>query len=158
MHYGKQLMQVETNFKSSMSDIIQNSRSKLRFGISRLRSNAFLPLIWERFYKLHPNIDIEITNGNSQHFEELLQLGKIDLYMGVDMPALYKRVKVSLGKEQIWCCINRELLTKYFPNSWSNLLDEFKENGVDPKKISNMPFISLRKDNKVRKKNRFISN
>lgn len=151
VHYGKQFMNTQLNLMSSLSDIIEDSKAKLRFGISRLRSDAFFPLIWEEYYKIHPNVKIEIVNDNSEQLEELLNIGEIDLYMGIDVPDTYKRNKIPLSKEQIWCCINHELLKRFFPNSWQYLLNDFKENGVDPKKLLNMPFVSLRKDNGVRK-------
>ncbi|MDT3843707.1 MAG: LysR family transcriptional regulator [Bacillota bacterium] len=149
-YYGMQLIRTETNFKTALMDLGLNTSASLRFGISRLRSEAFFPLIWKFYHGSHPNIDIELINGSSADFEKMLENGKLDLYLGVDPPVGYNRHIVPLQSEKIWCGIPVGLLKKYYPDNWENLLGNFEKNGVDPKLIAKMPFLGMRQGNHLR--------
>lgn len=156
--FGKQILQSESSMRAAFSDITENARATLRLGISRLRSDTFFPPILDRFAPSHPNISIELLDGNSQHLEDLLQTGKIDLYIGLDAPLGPNQNRIRLAEENLYCCFTDGLLKEYFPDSWETLLGSFSENGADLLKLMHLPLISLRQGNKLRTSlDRFLS-
>lgn len=147
--FGKQILQSESSLRAALSDITENARATLRLGISRLRSDTFFPPILKRFAPSHPNISIELLDGNSQRLEELLQSGKIDLYIGLDAPEAPNQHRIRLAEERLQCCFTEGLLKKYFPDDWQALLQSFSD-GADLLKLMDLPLISLRQGNRLR--------
>ena len=83
--YGQQILKAQTQMRAAFSGINKDCRATLYVGISRFRANAFFPLIWKLYHPSHPNISIELVDGNSAFLDGLLQAGKLDLYIGVDL-------------------------------------------------------------------------
>ncbi len=155
--FGQQILHSEAAMRAAFSDITENARATLRLGISRLRSDVFFPPILERFAPGHPNISIELLDGNSAKLEGLLQAGKIDLYIGLDAPEGPNQHRIRLAEEQLLCCFTEPLLKKYCPNNWEELLTSFAE-GADLLKLIHMPLISLRRGTTLRTSlDRFLS-
>ncbi|MGP1348615.1 MAG: LysR family transcriptional regulator [Stomatobaculum sp.] len=150
VYYGRQMMNTNSNLQAALSDISTEKRGKLRVGISRLRSDAFFPLIWKLYHPSHTNIDIELVNGNSSQLDAALESGRIDLYVGVDVPNNYNRHKIQIGTEKIMCGFEEAALRKCYPDTWRELLKVFSRHGVDPNQISRMPLLSMRTGNKLR--------
>lgn len=148
--YSKQLLETEKNMRSEFSDISRNSRATLRIGISRLRTAAFFPLIWKLYHDSHPNISIDILDGNSQSFSELLSVGKLDLYIGIDVPKAFNQHKILLSKDRMHCGFSIFLLKFYYPEAWSELIQDFKKHGVSLPAIQKLPFAALREGNRLR--------
>ena len=148
--YGRQIIQAEANMRGAFSDISKNHRGTLRLGISRLRGKTFFPVIWDFYHASHPNISIELIHGNSNTFEDLLQSGKIDLYIGVDVVENANRKIYELTKEKVQCCFSEELLKTYYPEEWEQILGDFKQ-GADLKRLLRLPFITVRQGNRLRK-------
>lgn len=148
--YGKLLVDSEAKMRAAFSDISRNCRATLNVGISRLRGDVFFPRIWECYHDNHPHISIRLVDGKSNTLDELLQAGKIDLYIGIDSPASPNQQRIELATEKIQCCFSEKLLKQYYPDTFQALLDEFKT-GVDLTKIILLPFITLRSGNQLRK-------
>lgn len=147
--YGKQLIATEAAIRSAFSDITENARATLRFGISRLRSGVFFPLIWELYKPSHQNISIELVDGKSSKLDEFLQSGKIDLYVGIDVPVSLNQHKILLATEKIECCFSEKLLKNFYPDNYKSVIESFS-NGVDILKIIHLPLITLRQGNRLR--------
>lgn len=148
--YGKRIVQAEADLRAAFSDICKNHRGVLRVGISRLRSSVFFPVIWEFYHDSHPNISVELINGNSNTFEEQLQAGKLDLYIGVDVGENANRERIELTREKVQCCFSEELLREYYPEEWERILEDFRK-GADLRQILRLPFITVCQGNRLRK-------
>ena len=148
--YGRQIIQAEANMLAAFSDISKNHRGSLKLGISRLRGKTFFPVIWDFYHASHPNISIELVHGNSNTFEDLLQSGKIDLYIGVDVVENANREIYELTRERVQCCFSEELLKSCYPEEWEQILDSFKQ-GADLRQLIRLPFITVRQGNRLRK-------
>lgn len=116
--YGKQILDSEKKMRAAFSDISVNCRAALKVGISRLRSNVFFTDIWKYYHPSHPNISIELIDGNSAYLDELLQAGKLDLYLGVNIPVNSNQHRIELAREAMYCCFTRSLLAQYYPETW----------------------------------------
>jgi len=148
--YGTQILAAEAAMRANLSDISKNCRGTLTVGISRLRGMVFFPQIWNYYHVSHPNISIELVDGNSDTLEEQLQMGKVDLYIGINIPFTPNQNRVELAREKMQCCVARTLLERYRGSCWPDIVEEFRT-GADLTKISDMPFITLRRKNRLRK-------
>lgn len=149
LFYGKQILAMEKKMCAAFSDINENCRGSLKVGFSRLRGGIFFPLIWNSYHKSHPNISIEMIEGNTLYLSDLLSTGKVDLYIGLDAPILPDQQRVELARDKLHCCFTTELLMEYFPDNWREVLKSF-ENGVDLRVLGKLPFITLRQQNRIR--------
>lgn len=148
--YGKQILDSDKKMLAAFSDISTNCRGTLKVGISRLRSKVFFPDIWKYYHPSHENISIELISGNSNRLDELLQTGKLDLYMGINIPAADNQTQIQLAQEEIHCCFSKKLLMQYYPDTWQELLKEFQRQGVAFEQISELPFGTMCQGNKLR--------
>lgn len=148
--YGKQILDSEKKMLAAFSDISTNCRGALKVGISRLRSNVFFPDISKYYRPSHPNISIELVDGNSSYLDELLQAGKLDLYLGLNIPMNPNQHRIELAREVMYCCFSKELLARYYPDTWQGLLADFQREGADFDRIAELPFGTVRRGNKLR--------
>jgi len=148
--YGKQILDAEKKMRAAFSDISANCRGTLKVGISRLRSNVFFPDMWKYYHPSHPNISIELVDGNSSYLDDLLQAGKLDLYLGVNIPINSNQYRIELAQEAMYCCFTKDLLAQYYPDTWQRLLEDFQQEGADFDRIAGLPFATLRRGNKLR--------
>lgn len=148
--YGKQILDSDKKMMAAFSDISTNCRGTLKVGMSRLRSKVFFPDIWKYYHPSHENISIELINGNSAYLDEFLQAGKLDLYLGINIPAAPNQHRIQLAQEVMHCCFSKDLLSRCYPNTWNNILAEFQRNGAVLERISDLPFGTVRQGNKLR--------
>lgn len=147
--YGSRILEAERKMKAAFSDICENCRATMRVGISRLRGEIFFPTIWRDFHPSHPNITIDLVDGNSAENEELLLSGKLDLFIGVDIPPQQNLCLVELAHEKVQCCLSRSLLQRCYPSAWEEVLHRFHR-GIDLSQIMELPFITVRQKNRLR--------
>lgn len=148
--YGKQILDSDKKMLAAFSDISTNCRGTLKVGMSRLRSKVFFPDIWKYYHPSHENISIELINGNSLYLDELLQAGKLDLYLGVNIPTAFNQHRIQLAQEVMHCCFSKELLIRYYPNTWQDILSDFRQHGAAFERIADLPFGTVRRGNKLR--------
>ena len=135
--YGRQIIQAEANMREPFRYQQESQRNSEAGDFQAEGKNlfsgdmGFLP-------RSHPNISIELIHGNSNTFEDLLQSGKIDLYIGVDVVENANRKIYELTKEKVQCCFSEELLKTYYPEEWEQILGDFKQ-GADLKRLLRLP-------------------
>lgn len=149
LFYGRLLQEDERKMRMAFSDISVNCHSTLSVGISRLRGSLFFQKIWDCYHKTHPNISIQLIDGNTTKFDEMLQAGKIDLFIGINVFEEPDQIRIELAREKTQCFMTHELLLQYHPQDYQEILDNFKR-GADPAAIIDMPFIGLCRGNRMR--------
>ncbi len=147
--YAKQLLATEAAMLSNFADISDNCKGKLTIGISRLRSRVFFPDIWNAYNSKFPNISIVLRDGVTNIFEELLETGELDFYIGVDVPATPTICSLPLAHEGKYCIFHENLIRQYYPASWKNFLEDSK-GGISLREIKDLPFIMLAPGNRLR--------
>lgn len=149
--FSRQVLGLEEDVKAEFSDLDVNAKGLLRVGLSRLRSNAFFPAIWEKYHGEHPNISIDLMDGNRQQLSDFLVSGKLDIYIALDVPDNPAWKVDCLYEERSVCIFRRELLQEHYPDSWEAILEGMRRGGVSLPKIAKLPFICTRTDNSLRK-------
>ncbi|WP_152655624.1 LysR family transcriptional regulator [Oceanobacillus sp. CFH 90083] len=84
--YTLQIMSLEKKLQKEFSEIQANDRGKIRFGLAIWRGASLLPEILPSFTTMHPNIEINITEGKSNFLVRELLNEKIDFAV-MNLPA-----------------------------------------------------------------------
>lgn len=147
--YCQRMVETEKQLITDMADLSLNAKGKLTVGITYSRGQIFFPEIWAKFHKQYPNISVSLVENVTANLEELLQNGKIDLYIGINTPENPNLVRVPLALESLYCLINHELLKTYRPEHYEQLILQFQK-GVDLRELADFPFVLLSKNNRLR--------
>ena len=105
-YWAQQILSAEKALRANLHDISINCRGRIRIGIARLRANAMMPDIMERYRKTYPNVTIELVDGSTDVLQGLLLENKVDMYVGVNVETGMNEVRVPLVEEEIWGCIS----------------------------------------------------
>lgn len=149
--YSRQILEAEKHMRVAFSDISENCRGMLSVGISRLRGSLFFPKIWHCYHPTHPNISVELVDGNTNSLDALLQNGKVDLFVGIDIPENPKLQRVELVREKVQYCLSQKLLEQCHPQDWPEYLSRF-QGGISFRQIADFPLITMRRGNRLRDK------
>lgn len=97
----KQIMTINSRLVNSIHDILNESRGKLRLGISLQRGMQLLPLIIPEFVRQYPHVKIELEERGSQTLEKLLHEGKCDMALITTNPRYEDLEYILLENEEI---------------------------------------------------------
>ena len=86
VYYSKQLLGLEEDMRADFSNLDIHAKGLPKVGSSRLRINTFFPSIWKKYHEKHPNISIDLHDGNRQKLSDLLSSGKLDIFISLDIP------------------------------------------------------------------------
>lgn len=78
---AKELLFIQDQFRSELSDLVSGVHGRLRFGIHSRRSSYLLGQVLSKFRKEFPNIEIELCETSSPELERLLLEGSLDLIL-----------------------------------------------------------------------------
>ena len=150
VYYGRKMLEIDRHARADITDLAATGSSKLAVGISRLRANTFFPMIWEAFHARYPYISIELVDGNTAALQNLLETGKLDLYIGIKAETFPGQEYITLSNEPLVCCMSHEFLTSFYPDSWKEKLKHFSER-VEIADIAQTPLITLGQRNRLRR-------
>ncbi|CAB1240048.1 LysR family transcriptional regulator [Ruminococcaceae bacterium BL-6] len=147
--FANRILFLEKQMVSQFSELSEKNIGRLTVGFSRSRSRIFMPDIWSLYHAQYPNIDVVLVDALTVQFDEMLQDGKIDLYIGVDAPEESNTCCTHLVQERLYCIMSEELLKKCLPGTWKQFLVNARS-GLDLNCIRNFPFIMLPPNNRFR--------
>lgn len=102
---AEQIMSAENDFKRKINDIYNLEMGKLTVGGTNYLSSYVLPRIITKFSSLHPNIEVNLVEANSQSLGTMMKDEQIDIVVdsfdGID--ELYEGY--PLAKERIFLCV-----------------------------------------------------
>lgn len=151
VYYGERILSAERHLRASISDISETCRAHLTLGISRLRADAFFPMVWQQYRKQYPHVTIELVDGNSEKLQDLLDAGKLDLYIGPDVTAAPEQEHIHLASEYLFTCMSDDFLRGAFAKDYEAMRHRF-QSGLDIKDISYLPLLTMRPSNRLRKR------
>ncbi len=140
----------EHELENRLSSISENRAGNLKVGIPAYRAQACLPDILPPFYEKWPNITIDLVSESSNQMEEMLFSGELDLFIGIMYQNRPKLHITPILNDQIYLVCSDELLETYFPSTWKNIKQKFRQS-VDLKKLEGIPFLLPSPLMKIRK-------
>ena len=75
----KQIMTINSRLTNDINEILNESKGKLRLGISMQRGMQLLPMVIPEFLRQYPHVKIELEERGSATLEKLLHEGKCDI-------------------------------------------------------------------------------
>ena len=150
LFYSKQMLRNESQMMASLADLSAECSGHLVLGMSRQRIQAFFPGIWERYHNAYPNISLDLRQSYTLKMVDAIQAGKLDLFIGVDVPATSNLNVIPLASEYLFCLIHDKILKEFCPDHWQELLKKSAIEGLDVSDLKDFPILLLASDNRIR--------
>ena len=147
--YAKQLLATERNMESHFADIDRTSIGHLFLGISRQRASAVFCDIWQQYHDRYPNIAITLEEKNTEDLLALLRTHAIDMCVAVNVPPSKELRIEPLVTEPCFCYLSDALLRQYRPDTWQQDIAQYKADGVDLTRLTDLPFYVLPETNRI---------
>lgn len=77
--FAKKIVKANKELNDVISDINNNHVGSIKIGLPSMRATYVLPYLLPKMKELHPNIKVIVVEGNSEHLDELLIKGEIDV-------------------------------------------------------------------------------
>lgn len=110
--YARRVVEAEHDLVEKLRDDSENRRIRMTIGQTSTRGTVFMPTIIGNYYKMFPNVVLSIISGNHDYIENQLQLGKIELYMGMSANTNLRSSGKTLYRDRLYFIISRELLSQ----------------------------------------------
>jgi len=144
-----QILDLQNQYLSKVGDISRQYMGVLRVGISYTCGLALLPDILPRFRKEFPLVEFSLFEGNSSQLEDELSHGRVDLIICFQ-PIMMEGVEmVPLHEDHLILAVPRRFTDQQFGDRADEMRRQFAH-GADIAAFQQMPFILLKKGNRVR--------
>ena len=147
--YALQMANVERQIYQMLDDVKENQAGELRVGISHTCGRAILPSILPKFREAFPQVDVQLVEENSSEMEHALKRGNLDLMIDFLPLSLEGATYTELTKEGLFLVVPKKLLKEHYGDEAESITAECKEK-LDIKLFKQLPFILLKKGNRVR--------
>ena len=150
VEYARNTLRLESLFRSQLADLSDTSLGHLEVGITGIRGTIFMPRIWEIFHKEYPNITLSLTEASTARLDELLEKGRLDLYIGVDAPVRSNTEVWTLSQEKVCCVASQSFIDEHFPDGGNALLEKARNGGLELTDLTELPFVAFSRGNSLR--------
>lgn len=137
---------LENALTEELDDLKRKRHNKVRVGIHNTRAGLLLPGVIHEFQKKFDDALIEIHQGDTLLFEQMLLDGDLDLFLATDTVGREEFRCVFLQKEAVFLFATPSLLRKY------GLEDVVQTHIIDPHQLSTLPVICSPPDSYLQKK------
>lgn len=137
---AEQIMRAENDFKRKINDIYDLETGSIVVGGTNYLSSYVLPRIITRFSSLHPNIEVNLVEANSNSLEKMVKDEQIDIVVDSfdDIGEQYDGY--PLVKERIFLCVPSTLAINESLREY-RLTPEMVRRGGDV--IESLPFVPI---------------
>lgn len=147
--YAIQMLELERQMMSELSDTAENISVKIVIGLSRNRARLFFVEAWREFRQLYPNVDIEVIEDSADALYKMLLTGRIDVYIGLEHFFNRQIIKYPLKQENFYFIISKTLFQQYYKEEAPLFFQEFSQN-LDLSHLKDFPFLMFRRGNYFR--------
>ena len=147
---SREIRNIRHQLELELDDINHNYSGELRIGVTFTRGQAVLPALLPPFHAAHPRVVVAVMEGSSQELQSGLAKGMIDLLIEYAPIQLETAEVVEIGKERMFLVVPRAFMDNKYGANADAMRTKF-QNGVDIAEFSDMPFILLDKDDRVRR-------
>lgn len=147
----EQILDIKRQTENTIDDINHNKCGELKIGISHTRGQAMLPILLPAFSKKYPLVDLKVVEGSTQHLEDYLERGQIDVLIGFAPFMVDCADYTPLSKEHLYLIIPNSLLSEHFPGKEEQMIDLYNKS-LNLQIFENFPFVLLKKGDRIRTK------
>lgn len=144
-----QILDLQSQYLSKVGDINRHYMGMLRVGISYTCGLALLPEILPKFRAEFPMVEFSLFEGNSAELEDELSHGRVDMIICFQ-PIMMEGVEiVPLTEDRLILVVPKAFTQEVFGGKADETRAQFA-NGADITAFHKMPFILLKRGNRVR--------
>ena len=144
-----QILNLHNEYLTKVGDINRHYMGVLRVGISHTCGLAILPDILPKFQAEFPLVEFSLFEGNSNELEDELAHNRVDIIICFD-PIMMEGVEVTpLTDERLMLVVPRSFTDRVFGARADEARAKFA-GGVDVCPFREMPFVLLKRGNRVR--------
>jgi len=136
----KEIQLVEENMMREIVETAQDYKICLNLGIEACWYSVLTPLIVPPFMKRYPNATLNIVSDFNEKMEQSTINTDLDFYIGNSVSQSDVLQTVPLAEEIYYCLISKQLLQKYFPENWQQMIAE-RDIPSSYKRFSHIPII-----------------
>ena len=145
-----QILDLQSQYLSKVGDINRQYMGVLRVGISYTCGLTLLPDVLPRFRDEFPMVEFSLFEGNSSQLEDELTHGRVDLIICFQ-PIIMEGVEVlPLTEDRLIMVVPRRFTDQIFGERADEMRRQYQENGADISAFQQMPFVLLKRGNRVR--------
>ena len=148
--YARKTLRLESLFQAQLADLSDTSMGHLDVGITGIRGTIFMPRIWERFHKEFPNITLSLTEASTARLDDLLEKGRLDLYIGVDAPVRSDTEVWTLTQEKVCCVASQSFINEHFSDGGRGLFEKARNGGLELNDVISLPLVAFSRGNSLR--------
>ena len=147
VEHGARIIEMNQQMKQRIYDVINFEQGSIKVGISQFYGRYYSPRLFRVYQQCYPGIRIEIREDFSNHLEEYILSGELDLCI-IPAPLTHDGIAYEpLFQEEIYFAISKELdIAKKVPPNFSNNIPS-----IDLRLVKDLPFIMLKKHQKIRR-------
>ncbi|MCR5742902.1 MAG: LysR family transcriptional regulator [Lachnospiraceae bacterium] len=147
-----EIKRIEERTVELISDDSKNVHGRITLGIQTNRSHVLFPIIYPKYHEMYPNVTLQLIDGHTNEFLEMLEGGKIDLMLGHDTAPRENLTREILFDEPVYLLATERLLTRYLPE-WNR-----NREWIEPEELSLLPLTCTAKRSAVMDHvNRFLT-
>lgn len=152
MRMAKEIVDLESQFVTQLSDISGQRKGCLTIGISHMRSLVFLPEVLPEYNRLYPEVDVKLYIDVTKRLSEKLLDGDLDIVVGFN--PFYKEImdKVEFKDilhESLCLVVPNRIMAERYGEESVRKAEQFSK-GVDLKEFADQPFLLVEKGNRIR--------
>ncbi len=140
VRYLKTLQRLENSIHGEINDLNNNSCGLLNVGIHASRARILIPMLMESYGPQLTQIKMNISDGMTDDFQQKLQTGELDAFIGLNPSTTPMLQSYCLMQEDIYLAISDFLLRRYFKEKSDEILQRGVY-GVDIREFQEIPFI-----------------
>ncbi|MBF0975671.1 MAG: LysR family transcriptional regulator, partial [Atopobium sp.] len=129
LRYARRFQAQRRAMDQEFLDIAGNERGRLRVGVTATRGHIIMPRSIAAFQKLHPNISIELDEGENDELVEWLSEGQLDLIVATVNSSSYDLVVKKLFDEKIVLVVSQALLESLYADKVDSVVAQVKKTG-----------------------------
>lgn len=140
---ASQIIDLETQMSSQLSDIANLRSGHLSIGASQTRGRVFFPEILPTYVQRYPNVELTMHAAITSTLESMLLDGELDLMLGF-LPFSNDLIEsVPLINERLCIVVPHKIMADKFPSP-RNVAAHFTQHGADISVFADQPFLMLK--------------
>lgn len=143
------ILDLQAQYLHQVSDINRQYMGTLRVGISYTCGLAILPSILPKFQEEFPMVELSLFEGNSAELEDELSHGRIDLIICFQPILMDGVAVVPLLEDRLIMIVPKIFTDRLFEDRADEMRHQYRR-GVELEPFRQMPFVLLKRGNRVR--------
>ena len=107
-----------------------------------------IPGILEQYREMYPHVAVELQDGTTDVFQQLLSEKKVDMYFGVNVEPGPNEIRIPLVEEEIWACVSRTFRPDVFSEKTER---DYPGSRPDIRSLPDLPLLVTLPSNRIRR-------